>query len=129
VAYITKNVFDKLTLKELFVRIPIPVKHLVDGVEDNNHFFVPGQQYTCTATSIYGKHIKSLIVVNLEFQPHEPCKISVTTENPGWYKNIVENTELYKKVRVMQCERHETITFGVRHAVPIIVEIKIGGTY
>jgi hypothetical protein len=66
--------------------------------------------------------------VNLEFQPHEARKFSVTTENPGWYKNLVENHELLKKVHVMQCERHDTITFEVRSMVPLIVEIKIAGT-
>jgi hypothetical protein len=65
VAYITKTVIDKLTLKELVVRIPFPVKHLVDGVKNINDCFVPGEHYTCTATSIYRKHIKSLIVANL----------------------------------------------------------------
>jgi hypothetical protein len=71
VAYITKNIIDKLTLKELVVRIPFTVKHLADGVKNVNHCFVSGPHYTCTATSVYGKHIKSMIVVNLEFHPHE----------------------------------------------------------
>jgi hypothetical protein len=79
VEYITKNVIDKLTLKELVVRIPFPVKHLADGVKNINHCFVPGPHYTCTATSIYKKHIKSLIFANLEFQPHEARKFSLTT--------------------------------------------------
>jgi hypothetical protein len=71
VAYITKNVIDKLTLKALVARIPFPVNQLADGVIDINHCFVPGPHYTFTATSIYGKHIKSMIVANLEFQPHD----------------------------------------------------------
>jgi hypothetical protein len=29
----------------------------------------------------------------------------------------------------MQCERRETITYEVRHMVPLIVESKIAGTY
>jgi hypothetical protein len=52
VAYIMKNVIDKLTLKELVFRIPFPVKHLADGAKNINHCFVPGPHYTCTATSI-----------------------------------------------------------------------------
>jgi hypothetical protein len=87
VAYIRKNVIDKLTLKELVVRIPFPVKHLTDGVKNINNCFVPGPHYTCTVTSIYGKHIESLIVANLEFQPHEAENKSLKTENPGWYKD------------------------------------------
>jgi hypothetical protein len=128
VAYITKNIIDKLTLKEIVVRIPFPVKHLEDGVKNINHFLVPGPHYTCTATSIYGKHIKSLIVVNMEFQSHEASKFSLTTENPGWYKDLVENHESLKKFHAMQCERRETITFEVRHMVPLIVESNIAGT-
>jgi hypothetical protein len=128
VAYITKNVIDKLTIKELVVRTPFPVKHLADGVKNINHCFVPGPHYTCTATSIYGKHIKSMIVANLEFQPHEARIFSLTTENSGWYKGLVENHELLKKVRVMQCERRETITFEVIYMFPLIVESNISGT-
>jgi hypothetical protein len=79
VAYTTKNVIDKLTINELVVRIPSPVKHLADGVKNINHLFVPGPHYTCNATAIYGKHIKSMIVANLEFQPHEARKCSLTT--------------------------------------------------
>jgi hypothetical protein len=86
------------------VRIPFPVKHLADGVKNINHCFIPGAHYTCTTTSIYGKHIKSIIAANLEFQPHEARFFSLTTENPGWYKDLVENHELLKKVHVMQCE-------------------------
>jgi hypothetical protein len=41
----------------------------------------------------------------------------------------VENHELLKKVHVMQCERRETVTFEVRHMVPLIVESNIAGTY
>jgi hypothetical protein len=83
VVYITNNIIDKLTLKELVVHIPFPVKHLADGVKNINHCFVLGPHYTCTATSIYGKHIKSLIVANLEFQLHEARQFSLTAENPG----------------------------------------------
>jgi hypothetical protein len=89
VAYIMKNVIDELTLKEIVVRIPVPVKHLTDEVKNINHCFVPGPHYTCTATSVYGKHIKRLIVTNLEFKPHEAQLFLVTTENPGWYKDLV----------------------------------------
>jgi hypothetical protein len=32
-------------------------------------------------------------------------------------------------MHVMQCERRKTITFEVRHMVPIILERKIAGTY
>jgi hypothetical protein len=128
VAYIMNNVIDKLTLKERVVRIPFHMKDLKDGVRKINHCFVPGPHYTCPATSIYGKHIKSLIVVNLEFQPHEARNFSLTKENPGWYKDLVENHQLFKKVHVMQCERHEIITFEVRHMVPLIVERNIAGT-
>jgi hypothetical protein len=99
VAYITKNIIDKLTLNELVVRIPFTVKHL--------------------STSIYGKHIKSMIDADRIF--------SLTTENPGWYKDLVENHELLNKVHVMQCERRETITFEGRSMVPLIVESSIAG--
>jgi hypothetical protein len=37
VAYITKNVIDKLILKELVVRIPFPIKHLAHGMKNLNH--------------------------------------------------------------------------------------------
>jgi hypothetical protein len=104
------------------------VKHLEDGVKKINHCCVPGPHYTCTATSIYGKQIKILIVANLEFQSHEARKFSLTTESSGWYKDLVENHELLKKVHVMQCERRETITFEVRHMVRLIVESNIAGT-
>jgi hypothetical protein len=128
VAYITKNNIDKLTLKELIVHIPFPVKHLADGVKNINNCFVPGPHHTCTATSIDGKHIKSMIFANLEFRPHEASNVSLTTENPGWYKDLVENHELLKKVHVMKCERRENITFEVRSMVPLIVESNIADT-
>jgi hypothetical protein len=80
----------------------------------------------CTPTYIYGRHSKSLIVENLEFQPHEARKFSIATEAQGWYKDLVEKHELLKKVHIMQCERRETITYEVRHMVPLIV---IAGTY
>jgi hypothetical protein len=128
VAYITKNVTDKLTLKERVVRTPFPVKHLADGVKNIKHCFVTGPHYTCTATYIYGKHLKSLIAPNLEFQPHEAIQFSFTTESPGWYKDLVENHELLKNVHVMQCERLETITFEVRSMVTLIAESIIAGT-
>jgi hypothetical protein len=127
VAYVTKNVIDKLTLKELVVRIPFPVKHLTYGVQNINNFFVPGTHYTCTTTSIYGKHIQSMIVANLEFQLDEARICSLTTENPGWYKDLVENHEILKKVHIMQFERRETINFEVRSMVPLIVESNISG--
>jgi hypothetical protein len=113
VAYLTKTVIDKLTLIEVVVHISFPLKHLADGVKNINYFFIPGPHYTCTTISIYGKHIKSLIVVNLEFQPHEARNFFVTTENPDWYKDLVENHELLKKMHFMQCELRETITFEV----------------
>jgi hypothetical protein len=43
-------------------------------------------------------------------------------EQPGWYKDLVENHELLKKIHVMQCERRETITYEVRHMVSLIVD-------
>jgi hypothetical protein len=52
----------------------------------------------------------------------------LTTENPFWYKDLVENHELLKKVHVMQCERRETITFEMRSMVLLIVESNIAGT-
>jgi hypothetical protein len=55
VAYITKNVIDKLTLKEIVVHTPFPIKHLTYVVKNINHCFGPGPHYMCTATSIYGK--------------------------------------------------------------------------
>jgi hypothetical protein len=104
------------------------MKHLADGVKNINHCFVPGPHYMCTAPSIYGKHIKSLSVENLECQPHETRKFSLTTENPGWYKDLVENHDLLKKVHVMQCDHRKTITFELRHMVPLIEESRIAGT-
>jgi hypothetical protein len=96
VAYITNTFFDKLTLKELVVRFPFHVKHLADGVKNIHYCFVPGEHYTCTPTYIYGKHIKSIIVENLEFQPHEARYFYITMEPPGWYTYLVENHELLK---------------------------------
>jgi hypothetical protein len=48
VTHITKNVIDKVALKDLVIRIPFPVKRLADGVKNINDFFVPGVHYTCT---------------------------------------------------------------------------------
>jgi hypothetical protein len=122
VTHITKNVIDKVALKDLVIRIPFPVKRLADGVKNINDCFVPGVHYTCTPVSVYGRHIKSLIVANLDVQPHEARKYSITMEQPGWYKDLVENHELLKKIHVMQCERRETITYEVRHMVSLIVD-------
>jgi hypothetical protein len=36
VTHITNNVIDKVTLKDLVIRIPFPVKHLADGVKNTN---------------------------------------------------------------------------------------------
>jgi hypothetical protein len=57
-----------------------------------------------------------------------PDFFSLITENPGWYKDLVENHELLKRVHVTHCERRETITFEVRHMVLLIVESNISGT-
>jgi hypothetical protein len=94
-------------VKDLVIPIPFPVERLADGVKNINVWFVSGEHYTCTPTSIYGRHIKSIIVAKLEFQPHEARNYSITTEASGWYKNLVETHELFKKVYVMQCERRE----------------------
>jgi hypothetical protein len=72
--------------------------------------------------SVYGRHIKIIIVANLDVQPHEARKYSITMEQPGCYKYLVENHELLKKIHVMQCERRETITYEVRHMVSLIVD-------
>jgi hypothetical protein len=48
VTHITKNVIDKVALKDLVIRIPFPVKRLADGVNNINDCFVPGVHYTCT---------------------------------------------------------------------------------
>jgi hypothetical protein len=49
-------------------------------------------------------------------------KYSIPLEQTGWYKDLVENHELLKKIYVMQRERRETITYEVRHVVSLIVE-------
>jgi hypothetical protein len=122
VTHITKNVIDKVTLKDLVTRIPFPVKRLADRVKHINACFVPGVHYTCTSVSVYGIYIKGLIVANLDVQPHEARKYCITMEQPGWYKDLVENHELVNKIHVMQCERRETITCEVRHMVSLILE-------
>jgi hypothetical protein len=43
-------------------------------------------------------------------------------EQPGWYKDLVENHELLKNIHVMKCERRETITYEVIYMVSPIVE-------
>jgi hypothetical protein len=43
-------------------------------------------------------------------------------EQPGWYKDLVNNHELLKKIHVIQCERRDTITYEVRHMVSLIVD-------
>jgi hypothetical protein len=42
VTYIANSFIDKLTLKELVIRIPFPVKHLTDGVKNINDCFFQG---------------------------------------------------------------------------------------
>jgi hypothetical protein len=42
VAYITKTVIDKLTPNALVIRIPFPVKHMVEEVKYINDCFIPG---------------------------------------------------------------------------------------
>jgi hypothetical protein len=74
VTHITKNVIDKVALKDLIIRIPFPVNRLADGVNNINDCFVPGVHYTFTPVSVYGRHIKILIVSNLDVQPHEARK-------------------------------------------------------
>jgi hypothetical protein len=61
-------VIDKVTLKDLVIRIPFPVKRLAGGVKNINDCFVPGVHYTCTPVLVYGRHIKGLIVANLDAQ-------------------------------------------------------------
>jgi hypothetical protein len=97
------------------------------GVKNINDCFVPGAYYTCTPVSVYGRHIKSLIIANLDVHPHEARKYSITMEQPGWYKDLVENHELLKKIYVMQSERRETITYEVKHMVSLIVDIMDAG--
>jgi hypothetical protein len=101
VTRITKNMTDKVTFKDLVIRIPFPVKRLDDGVKNINDCFVPGAHYTCTPVTVYGRQIKGLIVANLDVQPHEARKYSITMKHPGWYKDLVENHELLKKIHVM----------------------------
>jgi hypothetical protein len=101
VTRITKNVTDKFTLKYLVIRIPFPVKRLADGVKHINDCFVPGAHYTCTPLSVYGRQIKGLIEANLDVKPHEARKYSITMKQPSWYKYLVENHELLKKIHVM----------------------------
>jgi hypothetical protein len=101
---------------------PFPVNRLADGVENINDCFVPRVHFTCTPVSVYGRHIKCLIVGNLYVHPHEARKYSIIMEQPGWYKDLVENHELLKNIHVMQCERQETITYEVRHMVSLILE-------
>jgi hypothetical protein len=122
VTHITKNVIDKVTLKDLVIRIPFLVKRFADGVKHINNFFMPGVHYTCTPLAVYGRHIKGLIVENLDVEPHKARKYSITMEQPGWYTYLEENHELLKKIHVMQCERQETITYEVRNMVSLIVE-------
>jgi hypothetical protein len=50
VTHITKTVIDKVTLKDLVIRIPFPVKRLADRVKNINDCFVPGVHYTCTCS-------------------------------------------------------------------------------
>jgi hypothetical protein len=83
---------------------------------------VPGVHYRCTPVSVYGRQIKGFIEANLDVQPHEARKYSITVEQPGWYKDLVEMHELLKTFHVMQCERQETITYEVRHMVSLIVD-------
>jgi hypothetical protein len=129
VTHITKNVIDKVALKDLVIRIPFPVKRLADGVKNINDCLVPGVHYTCTPVSVYGRHIKSLIVVKVDVQPHEARKYSITMEQPGLYKDLVKNHELLKKIHVMQRERRETITYEVRHMVSLLVDSMDAGMY
>jgi hypothetical protein len=77
VTHITKNVIDKVSLKGLVIQIPFPVKRLSDGVK-NNDCFVPGVHYTFTPVSVYGRNIKGIIVANLDVQPHQASKYSIT---------------------------------------------------
>jgi hypothetical protein len=127
VTHITKNVIDNVALKDLIIRIPFPVKRLADRVKNINDCCVPGVHYTCTPLSVYGRHIKSIIVANLDVPPHEATKYSITMEHPDRYKDLEDNLELLKKIHVMQCERQETITYEVRHMVSLIVDIMDAG--
>jgi hypothetical protein len=83
---------------------------------------VPGAHYTCTPVSVYERHIKGLVVANLDVQPHKARKYSTTMDQPGWYKYLVANHKRLKMINVTQCERWETITYEVIHMVSLVVE-------